>query len=102
MPLTHVCVWVPEMGYRRVTIDEACKMYPFGVSANSGCFVCELCAQNVLLTQPGINVQHFRHDSSEQNKECEERQASFNATYGGTLRELNSHTMPLRLSVNGI
>ena len=50
MPLTHVCVWDSKIGYRRITVEEACKMYPYGASARSGHFVCELCAQNVLLT----------------------------------------------------
>lgn len=77
MPLTHVCVWDSKIGYRRITVEEACKMYPYGASARSGHFVCELCAQNVLLTAPGMNVQHFRHDPASPNKECDERQASF-------------------------
>lgn len=71
MPLTHVCVWDSKTGYRRVTVEEACEMYPYGASARSGHFVCELCAQNVLLTAPGMNVQHFRHDPASPNKECE-------------------------------
>lgn len=69
MPLTHVCVWDSKIGYRRITVEEACKMYPYGASARSGHFVCELCAQNVLLTAPGMNVQHFRHDPASPNKE---------------------------------
>lgn len=101
MPLTHVCVWDSEIGYRRITVEEACEMYPYGVSARSGHFVCELCAQNVLLTAPGMNVQHFRHDPASPNKECDERQASFDPNYGRSLRALNSHVMPLRLVVTG-
>lgn len=101
MPLTHVCVWDSKTGYRRVTVEEACEMYPYGASARSGHFVCELCAQNVLLTAPGMNVQHFRHDPASPNKECDERQASFDPNYGRSLRALNSHIMPLRLVVTG-
>ena len=81
MPLTHVCVWDSKIGYRRITVEEACKMYPYGASARSGHFVCELCAQNVLLTAPGMNVQHFRHDPASPNKECDERQASFDPNF---------------------
>lgn len=99
MLLTHVCVWDSEIGYRRVTVEEACEMYPYGASARSGHFVCELCAQNVLLTAPGVNVQHFRHDPASPNKECDERQAYFDPTYGRSLQGLNSHAMPLRLVV---
>lgn len=101
MPLTHVCVWDSEIGYRRVTLKEACEMYPNGASARSGYFVCELCAQNVLLTTPGVNIQHFRHDPASPNKECDERQAYFDLTYGRSMRGLNSHEMPLRLFITG-
>lgn len=101
MPLTHVCIWDSQIGFRRIAVDEACKLYPYGVSANSGHFVCELCAQNVLLTAPGVNSRHFRHDPASPNKECDERQASFDPTYGRFLKSLNSHTMPLRIAVRG-
>ena len=101
MSLTHVCVWDPKIGYRRVSIDEACALHPYGVSARSGYFVCELCAQNVLLTAPGANVQHFRHDPSSPNKECDERQSSFDPTYGRFLHGLSSHIMPLHIQMAG-
>lgn len=101
MPLTHVCVWDPNAGYRRVTIEEACELHPYGASAGSGHFICELCAQNVLLTAPGAYIQHFRHDPSSPNKECDERQAYFDPTYGRALKSLSSHVMPLRIAVTG-
>ncbi len=101
MALTHVCVWDPTVGFRRITVHEACKLHPFGVTANSGIFACELCAQNVLLTAPGVYVQHFRHDPSSPNKECDERQTSFDPTYGRRIQSLSSHTMPLCLSFSG-
>ena len=97
MSLTHVCIWDPQIGYRRVTLSEARQLHPYGTSAKSGYFVCELCAQNVLLTAPGINAQHFRHDPSSPNKECEERQAYFDPTYGRSLKSLNCPTIPLRV-----
>lgn len=99
MPLSHVCVWDADIGYKRISLESACKMYPNGASAKSGYFVCELCAQNVLLTAPGVNVRHFRHDPSSPNKECDERQAHFDPLYGRRLRNLNSHLMPLRITV---
>ena len=100
MPLSHVCVWDADIGYKRISLESACKMYPNGASAKSGYFVCELCAQNVLLTAPGVNVRHFRHDPSSPNKECDERQAHFDPLYGRRLRSLNSHLMPLRITVS--
>ena len=99
MPLTHVCVWDSTIGYKRVSVEEACLLYPCGVSARSGHFVCELCAQNVMLTAPGLNIQHFRHDPNAPNKECDERQTYFDPTYGRSIRNLASHIMPLRISV---
>jgi hypothetical protein len=102
MPLTHVCVWDRHIGFRRVSVAEAGKMFPHGASARSGYFVCELCAANVLLTASGgLKVQHFRHDPAAPNKECDERQSSFDPTYGRALRGLNSHVMPLRIVING-
>ena len=97
MSLTHVCIWDPQVGYRRVTLNEARHLHPYGASAKSGHFVCELCAQNVLLTSPGVNAQHFRHDPSSPNKECEERQLYFDPTYGRSLRSFNSCLIPLRV-----
>ncbi len=99
MPLTHVCLWDPTTGYRRITAEEACRLFPHGVAAKSGHFVCELCTQNVLLTAPGIKAQHFRHDPASPNKECDERQVSFDPDYGRRLQSLSSHIMPLRIVV---
>ena len=101
MALTHVCVWKPKIGYQRVTIEEACRMFPYTtVSAHSGHFVCELCAQNVTLTAPGERVRHFRHDPANPNKECDDRQNAFDPTYGQALYSLSSHSVPLRVVVS--
>lgn len=99
MPLTHVCIWDSKKGFMRITAEEADNMFDYTVSARSGIFVCELCAQNVLFTGPGENIRHFRHDPSAPNKECDERQKNFDSTYGRSLSSLNSHVMPLKLSV---
>lgn len=98
MALTHVCVWDSQTGYRRISSEEAAEMYPYGtVSARSGHFVCELCAQNVCFTAPGVNARHFRHDSAAQNKACEERQRAYSAS----ISSLNNHPMPIRIQVTG-
>lgn len=99
MALKHVCIWDPKTGYRHVTLEEARRMHPYGVSARGGPFVCQLCAANVLFTAPGAYVQHFRHDPNAPNKECDDRQESFDPTYGRHLRALNSYTIPLRITV---
>ena len=68
VPLTHVCMWDGDKGYRRVDIEEACIAHPYGASASSKCFICSLCGEAVTLTTPRYNVQHFRHTSAEQIK----------------------------------
>ena len=103
MPLTHVCVWDPEIGYRRVTVDEANKLYPYEVSSSRGCFVCELCAQNVGFSKARIDTgtRYFFHSSAAQNKDCEDRQIQLSNAASQRLISLSSHTMPFRIAVSG-
>lgn len=103
MPLTHVCVWDPIIGYRRISVEEASKLYPYEVSANGGQFVCELCAQNVGLSKARVDTgtRYFFHSSAAQNKNCEDRQVQLSHSANRRLASLNSHTMPLRISLSG-
>lgn len=103
MPLTHVCVWDPQIGYRRVTVDEADELYPYEVSSSRGCFVCELCAQNVGFSKARIDTgtRYFFHSSAAQNKDCEDRQIQLSNAASQRLSSLSSHTMPFRIAVNG-
>jgi hypothetical protein len=103
MPLTHVCVWNSKIGYRRVTIDEANKQYPYTVSADTGVFVCELCAQNVGFSKARADTgsRYFFHSSAEENKDCEDRQIQIFNSASQRLTSLSSHTMPFRIAVNG-
>jgi len=100
MSLTHVCIWESGIGFRKISINEACSLFDVGVPANKGIFVCELCSQNVLLTSPGINARHFRHDSETQTKECTDRQKLFDQTYGRSIVSLNSNVLPLKISID--
>jgi len=71
--LRHVCMW-SEDGWIRISANDAAKLYPLGtVSAKSGLFMCELCNKYVLLTAEGKQARHFRHNSSDEDKECAER-----------------------------
>lgn len=101
MPLTHVCVWDSTIGYRRITVEEASTLYPYGVSASSGHFVCELCGQNVGLSKARIDTgtRYFFHNNAEQDKECDDRQAYYDSLYGRSMFSLNNHTMPLRIAL---
>lgn len=95
LPLTHVCIW-KERSWKKISVNEASKMFPYGVSANSGIFMCELCGQYVTLTQSGVYVSYFKHNSKEKNKECAERSQLY-AT--GNLFQAEAHNLPIRLSV---
>ena len=39
MPLTHVCVWDSEIGYRRITAEKASEQYPYEVPARGNYFL---------------------------------------------------------------
>lgn len=96
MALTHVCVWDDKSGYRSIKIEEACRMYPYGVSANSEIFVCERCFQNVGLTAPSTKtIRHFRHTSKDLEKECEDRAKRYDR---GTTWHIN-HLLPIKIEV---
>ena len=93
--LTHVCIW-SEKGWKRITAQEASRMFPYGSSAHSGLFMCELCGQYVSLIHGTVQVDHFRHSSSEKSKFCPERTfASANSyTYNS-----NEHDLPIKLKI---
>ena len=76
MSLTHICIWDANKGYRHITLEEACNIPEYKyrtVRAEEGVFVCELCAQRVCLTAPGKQRRNFRHNSTSEKKECEDR-----------------------------
>lgn len=102
MPLTHVCVWDSKIGYRRVTVEESSKLYPYEVPANRSHFVCELCAQNVGFSKARVDTgtRYFFHSSTAQNKDCEDRQVQLSKATDQRLLSLSSHVMPLRISVS--
>ena len=79
-----------------ITVDEAIRIFPEGVAARSGLFMCELCGQYVLLTREGEKARHFRHSSAEKSKNCPERTFGNNAlvTY-----KSEEYELPLRLRV---
>ena len=103
MPLTHVCVWDSEIGYRRVTVDEANELYPYEVPSSRGHFVCELCAQNVGFSKARVDTgtRYFFHSSAAQNKDCEDRQIQLSNAASQRLSSLSSHMMPFRIAING-
>ena len=97
MPLTHVCMWSNQK-WKRITAKEASVMFPFGASAHSGLFMCELCGQFVSLTRGTVQARHFRHSSKEQNKDCEDRSDIYGYT---AFFEAEAHSLPLRIQIKG-
>jgi len=97
MSLSHVLMWTEEYGYRHVSESEAGKKYPETVSARSGIFICEICCQPVTFTSGDIRVRHFRHGSTAENKDCEDRSVQYGGMCqrSGFRRDLCA--LPLRL-----
>lgn len=97
--LNHVCKWSPE-GWKKTTEEEAAKNYPRGTSAHGGLFKCELCNQNVIFVNAGVQRPHFRHSKSEQDKKCEERiQPNFAADMANLFTRPR-HDLPIKICVN--
>lgn len=99
MSLTHVCM-LSKHGWKRVTVEEAVRLFGETVSARSGVFMCELCGQSVTLAYGTINEPHFRHSAKEANKDCSER--SFNPYFsssGYSFFHPIEHELPLRLRI---
>lgn len=101
MPLKHVYMWEAEIGYRFVTAEEAQTMYPNGVAAKSGFFICWLCQQEVTFTRKGKMISHFRHKSSAQDKECEDREKRQSTGENGSLAKSDPRPVRLRLCLCG-
>lgn len=94
MPLTHVCMWSGH-GWKRVTASDAAKKFPYGTSAHSGLFMCDICGQYVTLTMGGIRDPYFKHSSEEKSKDCPER------TFGSYTDTFNAqvHELPIKIRI---
>lgn len=77
--LTHICTW-EDGKWRRTNAEEASIRFPYSVSSNHKCFICELCGQYVSFTGPGKYARHFKHNKGEEDKECEERSTNYSTT----------------------
>ena len=95
MSLTHVCRWDSQNGYVPVSAEEAATLFPERVPARSKMLVCSLCGQSVTFTAFGSNKRHFRHQTKEADKECEDRATQ----YDNRSSSINSHDMPIRIQV---
>lgn len=95
LALTHVCMW-REKSWKRISAYEAAKLFPYGTSAHSGLFMCELCGQYVNLINGSIQSSHFRHSASEKNKDCDDRSESYSYI---NYFQAEAHNLPIKLMV---
>lgn len=93
--LTHVCMW-SEKGWKRITAEAASRIYPYGTSAHSGLFMCELCGQYVTLTHGTVQSDHFRHNPGEKSKNCPERTRASAISYN---YNSNEHDLPIKIKI---
>ena len=94
--LTHVCMWSPDDHcWKPITAEEASKLFPSKVSANSGLFMCNCCKQYVTLTNGRIQVRAFKHSRGEADKSCPERREGANYYYS---YKASQHDLPIRIT----
>lgn len=98
MPLTHVRARLEgEIGWRHITIEEACKKYDYTVPARCDYFECELCGERVGLAK--AQTRYFFHEHSN-SRDCEDRQIQMDSYERNYVHSLSSHTMPLRIETH--
>jgi len=96
MPLTHVCMWSGH-GWKRVTVSEAVSKFPYGTSARSGLFMCDLCGQYVTLTSGEIREPYFKHSREEKSKDCPDR--TFAESVDTASLDAQAHGLPIKLKI---
>lgn len=94
--LTHVCMWSSaDHCWKPITAEEASKLFPGKVSANSGLFMCNCCKQYVTLTNGRVQVRAFKHSRGEADKSCPERREGPNYYY---TYKASQHELPIRIT----
>lgn len=95
--LNHVMVWKRDH-WEKIEAGEASKLYGGAtVSYKQKIFYCEVCSQYVTLTQvTDRRFPYFKHSTSDQNKDCEDRSKNYEQTYNF---KKNSHSLPLKLDI---
>ena len=88
----------------KIDADSAIAYYPQGASAKSRQFRCDICGQYVIFAVGSINRPYFKHNSSEESKDCEERTFSPYVYTGKSYspkERIERHSLPLRIVING-
>ena len=89
--LNHVLM-ICEKGWKKVTVEEAGRIYHDTVSASSGVFMCDLCGQPVTFTKGEKNARYFRH-TKDADAYCPEKIVGI----GVPKYDLNNLGLPIRL-----
>jgi len=98
MPLEHVSIWHDGVGWGRILAKEAEKLFSSSVSANERMFICDLCHKHVSFVNSSQQESHFRHNSGDPDKDCDDRTQAFSRSEQDILR--STITCPLRIEVN--
>ena len=89
--LNHVLM-ICDKGWKKVTVEEAGRIYHDTVSASSGIFMCDLCGQPVTFTKGEKNARYFRH-TKDADAYCPEKIVGS----GAPKYDLNNLGLPIRL-----
>lgn len=89
--LNHVLM-ICDKGWKKVTVEEAGRIYHDTVSASSGIFMCDLCGQPVTFTKGEKNARYFRH-TKDADAYCPEKIVGT----GAPKYDLNNLGLPIRL-----
>ena len=101
MPLTNVSKRTAK-GWMKTTPDDALFAYPNGVSANECCFRCNICGQYVTFVVGSLITHHFRHNSAEDDKDCEDRESLNNYLSSNSYSQQSGHIYPVKVRINDI
>lgn len=89
--LNHVLM-ICDKGWKKVSVEEASKIYHDTVSASSGVFMCDLCGQPVTFTKGEKNARYFRH-TKDADAYCPEKIVGT----GAPKYDINNLGLPIRL-----
>lgn len=101
MPLTNVWTRDAHGEWVRTDAEKTDRNYLYTVSADSHMFRCYSCFQYVTFVKGSESrVSHFRHSSSEANKDCEDRSQIYRSGTYASLLQANAPDL-LRLLLDG-
>ena len=58
--LSYACMWTEE-GWKRITAEEASRLFPEKGASQEALFVCECCREQLVLSEGTTRARSFRH-----------------------------------------